>query len=230
MLTYHSLENRETWETWECDAVAVCSGLHVLPNFAQIQGIGNVPIVFHSSEFKRRAQFGVGTNVLVVGSGETGADVAYMAVTSPTARVVMCHRDGFHLAPKVRRKPMLTHGLKCPLLLLPAASLGVVNSRSRADQTFHLHPPQRNPHPYVLPSIFGKSTRKYDEIPIDVSRGSLFDTFYVHPTLRNGMALWKYYDWHVKSILWWIYGTTAGMDQWIGGVSPARDRTYKRES
>lgn len=42
---------------------------------------------------------------MVVGSGETGADIAYLAVTTPgVERVVLCHRDGVHFAPKVSKK------------------------------------------------------------------------------------------------------------------------------
>ena len=88
--------------TWQCDAVAVCSGLHVTPNYPVIPGIENVPVRMHSSEFKARSQFGVGKTVMVLGSGETGADLAYLAVTAPTKQVVMCHRSGFHFAPRVR--------------------------------------------------------------------------------------------------------------------------------
>lgn len=87
--------------SWECDAVAVCSGLHVEPSIPKIEGIERVPVVFHSSQLKRKDQFGIGKTVLILGSGETGADVSFLAVTSPTKRVVMCHRDGFHFAPKV---------------------------------------------------------------------------------------------------------------------------------
>lgn len=88
-------------KTWHCDAVAMCSGLHVVPNIPHIEGIEKVPLALHSSRFKGRSQFGEAKNILVLGSGETGADVAYMAVTAPTKRVVLCHNDGFHLAPKV---------------------------------------------------------------------------------------------------------------------------------
>lgn len=99
-MTYLSGDSKAALQ-WDCDAVAVCSGLHNEPNIPHIPGIKNVPSVLHSSQFKSRKQFGAGTTVLVVGSGETGADVAHLAVTSPTARVIMCHRDGFHFAPKV---------------------------------------------------------------------------------------------------------------------------------
>jgi dimethylaniline monooxygenase (N-oxide forming) len=88
-------------DKWECDAIAVCSGLHVVPNIPEIPGIEKVPLTFHSSQFKKRAEFGVDKTVVVLGSGETGADLAYLAVTSPTKQVVLCHRKGLHFAPKV---------------------------------------------------------------------------------------------------------------------------------
>ncbi|KJZ73125.1 hypothetical protein HIM_07509 [Hirsutella minnesotensis 3608] len=91
--------------TWTCDAVAICSGLNVHPNIPDIPGIERVPTVLHSSQFKRRAQFGVGTNVVVCGAGETGMDVAHLAVTSPTKSVTLCHRDGFFCAPKIIPTP-----------------------------------------------------------------------------------------------------------------------------
>ncbi len=83
--------------------MAICSGLHVEPNIPHISGIKNAPQVIHSSQFKTRKQLD-GKTVLIVGSGETGADIAYLAATSQTNRVVMCHRDGFHFAPKVSNR------------------------------------------------------------------------------------------------------------------------------
>ncbi|RKK10631.1 hypothetical protein BFJ65_g14626 [Fusarium oxysporum f. sp. cepae] len=86
---------------WRCDAVAVCAGLHREPNLPIIPGLNHVPEVMHSSDFKTRSQFGINKTVMIIGSGETGADVAYLAVNSPTKQVLMCHKDGFHFAPKV---------------------------------------------------------------------------------------------------------------------------------
>ena len=86
---------------WECDAIAVCSGLHVTPNLPNLLGIEHIPTVMHSSEFRGRKEFGVGTTVAVLGTGETGIDIAHLAVTSPTKEVFLCHRDGFLAAPKV---------------------------------------------------------------------------------------------------------------------------------
>jgi len=114
-VTYLIQATGETHQ-WECDAVAVCSGLHVTPNIPDnIPGIENIPVRMHSSEFKTRSQFlqdsgrddrdalnKKGKTVMVLGTGETGADVSYMAVTTPGVdRVLLCHRSGFHLAPKV---------------------------------------------------------------------------------------------------------------------------------
>ncbi|EQL03283.1 dimethylaniline monooxygenase [Ophiocordyceps sinensis CO18] len=130
--------------------------------------------------FKQRKQFGHGKTVMVVGSGETAADVAYLAVTAPTRRVVMCHRDGFHMAPK------------------------------------------RNPGPILLPILGRKQNCKEPGIPIDVSRANLFDTTYLHPILRNSMLLWDYYHYYVKWLLWVSGGTTMGMNQWVGAISPER--------
>ncbi|KAM7190982.1 dimethylaniline monooxygenase [Naviculisporaceae sp. PSN 640] len=104
-VTYMSQKTGESGQ-WECDAIAVCSGLHVTPNIPQIPGMENIPLQMHSSEFKSREQLGKDKTVLVLGSGETGADISYMAVTAPTKRVIMCHRSGFHFAPKRNLKPV----------------------------------------------------------------------------------------------------------------------------
>ncbi len=88
-------------DKWVCDAVAICTGLHVVPNIPHIKGLQRIRKVIHSSEFKERSQFGVGKDVLILGSGETGMDSAYLAVTSPTKSVTLSHRDGFLCAPKV---------------------------------------------------------------------------------------------------------------------------------
>ncbi|KAK0725925.1 hypothetical protein B0H67DRAFT_642281 [Lasiosphaeris hirsuta] len=93
--------------SYGCNGLAVCSGLHVTPNIPTLEGIENVPKVFHSADFKTKSQFGVDKTVLVLGTGETGMDVAYMAVNSPTRRVLLSHRDGFLCAPKRVPDPVI---------------------------------------------------------------------------------------------------------------------------
>jgi dimethylaniline monooxygenase (N-oxide forming) len=87
-------------EEWFCDAIAICSGLHVLPNIPYIKGIEHVPKVLHSSEYKQKSQFGINKNVMILGTGETGMDISLFAVKSPTKSVVLSHRDGFMCLPK----------------------------------------------------------------------------------------------------------------------------------
>ncbi|KAH8658583.1 hypothetical protein BGZ61DRAFT_404172 [Ilyonectria robusta] len=89
-----------TIEEWPCEAVAICSGVHSKPNIPSISGIEHVPTVMHSSDFKTRAQLGKDKTVMVLGSGETGADVLYVSITADTKRVVLCHRSGWVGAPK----------------------------------------------------------------------------------------------------------------------------------
>ncbi|PVH80713.1 FAD/NAD(P)-binding domain-containing protein [Cadophora sp. DSE1049] len=93
-------------ESWECDAIAVCSGLHTDPYIPPIPGIEHVPRAFHSAEFRLRKDFGEDKHVLILGAGETAMDLGYLAVTSPTKSVTICHRDGFYYAPKVVPVPV----------------------------------------------------------------------------------------------------------------------------
>lgn len=85
---------------WHCDAVAVSSGLNCQPLVPALKGIDRVPTVLHSSQVKRREQFGRDSTVVILGAGETAMDMAQLAVTSPSKEVVLCHRDGFFCAPK----------------------------------------------------------------------------------------------------------------------------------
>lgn len=95
------LKDGVQWE-WHVDAIALCSGLHHTPNILHIDGIENVPVSMHSSLLKERRQFGEGKDIMIVGSGETGMDMAYLAVTANTKSVTLCHRDGFLCASKAR--------------------------------------------------------------------------------------------------------------------------------
>lgn len=99
VVTYKTPDG-ETIE-WECDAVAVCSGVHAIPNVPNLPGAEHVPTVMHSSEFKTREQFGENKTIMIMGSGETACDISYLAITGNTKQVVFCHRDGFLAAPKV---------------------------------------------------------------------------------------------------------------------------------
>lgn len=101
VVTYSSKDG--STDEWACDAVAVCSGLHVESAVPSIPGIEKVPTVIHSSQYKGREVFQQGGDVVILGVGETAMDMAYFARTSPNIQsVTLCHRNGFVLAPKVR--------------------------------------------------------------------------------------------------------------------------------
>ncbi|KAK6211493.1 dimethylaniline monooxygenase [Colletotrichum tabaci] len=97
---------------YKCDAVAVCSGLNVEPRIPPIKGLERVPKVLHSSQFKSRDQLrdikSEKPTVVVVGTGETGQDLGQLAATTDNVQhVVMCHRDGFVVAPKTAPAPVM---------------------------------------------------------------------------------------------------------------------------
>ncbi|KAF2099030.1 FAD/NAD(P)-binding domain-containing protein [Rhizodiscina lignyota] len=87
--------------------VTFCSKDGSSDDFECDAGSSNVPIVMHSSEFKSKTQFGTDKCIMVLGSGETAMDISYMAVTSQTKSVTMCHRDGFFCAPKRVPDPVI---------------------------------------------------------------------------------------------------------------------------
>lgn len=81
--------------------VALCTGLHVIPHVPSIPGIehishltaGGRPAVFHSYQYKSRSQL-EGRRVMILGTGETGMDIAYEAVKAGAKEVVLCSRSG----------------------------------------------------------------------------------------------------------------------------------------
>ncbi|KDQ59577.1 hypothetical protein JAAARDRAFT_77653 [Jaapia argillacea MUCL 33604] len=109
-------DNPNEWEevpqTIHATYLALCTGLHVTPAIPQIPGIESVlqphngvtksthvPAIFHSVDYKSRSQL-VGRRVMVLGTGETGMDLAYEAAKAGAKEVVLCSRAGFLSFPK----------------------------------------------------------------------------------------------------------------------------------
>jgi dimethylaniline monooxygenase (N-oxide forming) len=84
--------------------VAVCTGLHVIPSIPDVPGIQHVlnnhssedvtPAVYHSVEYKSRSQLAK-RRVMILGTGETGMDLAYEAVKAGALEVVLSSRSGY---------------------------------------------------------------------------------------------------------------------------------------
>jgi dimethylaniline monooxygenase (N-oxide forming) len=66
---------------------------HVLDS-RQNADIGITPRVFHSIDYKFRSQL-TGRRVMILGTGETGMDLAYEAVKAGANEVVLCSRSGY---------------------------------------------------------------------------------------------------------------------------------------
>lgn len=87
--------------------IALCTGLHVTPAIPVIPGIEHIrglpqseesntgpsPTVFHSAEYKSRSQLR-GRRLMILGTGETGMDLAYEAAKAGAKEVVLCSRAG----------------------------------------------------------------------------------------------------------------------------------------
>ncbi|TFK45976.1 hypothetical protein OE88DRAFT_1739780 [Heliocybe sulcata] len=85
--------------------LAICTGLHVVPQVPAVPGIENVrrnnpkAQIFHSSEYKYREQLR-DRKVLILGTGGTGMDLAYKAAKAGAKEAVLYSRAGFLSFPK----------------------------------------------------------------------------------------------------------------------------------
>ncbi|KAG6818208.1 hypothetical protein H0H87_000113 [Tephrocybe sp. NHM501043] len=85
----------------DVDYVVICTGLHVIPSIPEITGMEYFstqtesigPSAFHSHKYKSRAQL-QGKRVMILGTGETGMDIAYEAAQAEATEVTLCSRSG----------------------------------------------------------------------------------------------------------------------------------------
>ncbi|KAG7088525.1 hypothetical protein E1B28_012508 [Marasmius oreades] len=173
-------------ETYSIHAayVAISTGLHVIPSIPAIPGISSheedkkecsITEAFHSAEYKSRSQL-TGKRVMILGTGETGMDIAYEAVKAGAKEVVLCSRAGF---------------LSFPKLLDGFEFLGL-ESKSQAG------------------------------LPLDCLITNLAETAYVHPWVAGSHIRWFISDFVIKRLLWFLTGTQAGCNQWVGELEPER--------
>src|SRR5262249_6745757 len=83
------------------DAVAVCSGLHQYPHQPRFPGQDTFQgAIIHGAQYRRPAQV-AGKRVLIVGAGESGADVV-AEVAAHAAETVLSLRRGVAVQPRIR--------------------------------------------------------------------------------------------------------------------------------
>ncbi|KAF7359289.1 FAD NAD-binding domain-containing protein [Mycena sanguinolenta] len=166
-----------TLRTINAAYIALCTGLHVIPSIPALPGIehvlnlenhtsGTTPSAYHSVEYKSRAQL-AGRRIMILGTGETGMDLAYEAAKAGAKEVVLCSRSGFLSFPK-------------------------------ALNDFEIFG-------------FGFKSDKAS-VPIDSLITNLAETAYVHPVS----------DFVIKRLMWFLTGTQAGCNQWVGELEPDR--------
>lgn len=85
-------------QQYKCKYLTICTGLHVTPQVPDLRGIEHVKsnphkTVIHSADYKERAQL-AGRKVIILGSGETGNDIAYESIKAGAKEVVLCSRGG----------------------------------------------------------------------------------------------------------------------------------------
>ncbi|KAG6854603.1 hypothetical protein C0991_004205 [Blastosporella zonata] len=91
----------------KAEYVVVCTGLHVIPSVPTIPGAeyfsmqdeSEGPSALHSHRYKSRSQL-QGKRIMILGTGETGMDIAYEAVQAGATEVTLCSRSGFLSFPK----------------------------------------------------------------------------------------------------------------------------------
>jgi dimethylaniline monooxygenase (N-oxide forming) len=96
--TVRTLDARGTREE-HYDAVTVCSGLHQYPHLPRLPGQETFTgVLLHGAQYRRPAQV-VGKRVLIVGAGESGADVV-AEVARHAAETVLSLRRGVAVLPR----------------------------------------------------------------------------------------------------------------------------------
>ncbi|KXJ94515.1 dimethylaniline monooxygenase, partial [Microdochium bolleyi] len=68
--------------------------------------------------------------------------------------------------------------------------------------------------------VFGKAFK--GGLPIDGLITNLFETAYVHGAVANSRLRWFVSDFVIKRVLWFLAGSTAGMNQHVGGLPQDR--------
>jgi dimethylaniline monooxygenase (N-oxide forming) len=76
----------------------ICTGLHCIAQVPDIPGIDHFKTLpgktaIHSSEHKKRDSL-KGKKVLILGTGETGMDLAYESIKAGAEEIYLCSRGG----------------------------------------------------------------------------------------------------------------------------------------
>ncbi|KAK0705172.1 hypothetical protein B0H67DRAFT_604088 [Lasiosphaeris hirsuta] len=232
-----------------CDAVIVCSGLHLTPSFPDtIPGLLAVP---PATPPRRQTRQNTASSWVIPAKGAvfapSGPDVSWMhwisstkaqslrgAAAAPRRSFRLLHSSEFKNRDGPANEFLNADGTPSTVVILGGGETahdiayfavnnpGVGRVVMSTRDGFFLAP-KVTPEPIIL-KVWGRPyPGKRPNKPIDTTIASLFDTAYVPPLLQRSMLLWDYYDAWVRGMFAAICGTTGGFDQWVGRVSSQRD-------
>lgn len=192
-------------EEWHCDAVVVCSGLNVTPNLPDIPGFDadQLDEVCHRSLTQSRNRT---------------VDTDQAGIQSIHSR----EYKGDEFFDNARTVAILGAGETAMDVAYHAVNHPDVEKIVMCNRDGFLIAPKITPEPVILGTWGKPYPGKRPNKPLDTTIASLFDTMYVPGILQRGPLLWLYYDRWIKYIFFLIAGTSQGIDQWVGGVSPRR--------
>ncbi|KAK4058226.1 hypothetical protein OIO90_000965 [Microbotryomycetes sp. JL221] len=192
--------------TVECDAVAICTGLHVIPAVPDIAGIPqnlspqSTPIIDDDDD--SRPQY---------------PPVSTWPRDKQPRGVRVIHSSQYKRRQEFKDRNVLILGVGETSMDLCYEAI-----QGGAKQVVVCHRGGFLSFPKVLNDfqVFGI---KFDgDLPIDGLITNLFETAYVHPWIRESRLRWHVSDFIIKRVLWFLTGTQAGCNQHVGSLPPSR--------
>ncbi|KAK4054707.1 hypothetical protein OIV83_000631 [Microbotryomycetes sp. JL201] len=191
--------------TIECDAVAICTGLHVLPAVPSIPGVPD--------NLQEQSPPVIDTD----SSKPQHPPTADWPVDKQKRGVRVIHSSQYKNRSEFKDRRVLILGIGETSMDLSYEAI-----QGGAKEVVVCHRGGFLSFPKVLNDfqVFGI---KFDgDLPIDGLITNLFETAYVHPWVRQSRLRWHFSDFIIKRVLWFLTGTQAGCNQWIGSLPPSR--------
>lgn len=175
----------------------LASSSHLSPAQSRIRAL-------HSSNYRHPSLF-TNKRVLILGTGETGMDMAYEAVKAGASEIVLCTRAGFLMFPAVLAD-FVVFGVKFD------GSLPIDGLITNLFETHGVHPWVAARHLRWHVCEFCLSAPFASFLGLD-------------PHIAVAWQLLLFFstaDFVIKRVLWVLTGTEAGCNQWVGELEPAR--------
>jgi dimethylaniline monooxygenase (N-oxide forming) len=138
-------------------------------------------------------------------------DLSYEAIKGGAEEVVVCHRGGWLSFPKVLND-FQVFGVKFD---------GDLPIDGLVSTHFSLLRPNTDLCPSADHELCVWSRSLLDPYSPQCFH-AVFETAYVHPWISGAHVRWFISDFVIKRVLWFMTGTQAGCNQWVGSLPPER--------